>query len=146
MFKIINGGKMPTRGTKYSAGLDLYANDEYLIKPQQTLLVSTGVALDQAEIDKREGNNPFFRQTIYAQLHIRSSLALKGLILTNGVGVIDIDYPDEIKLIISNISNEEIKVSRGNKIGQLIFIEHSGYLCDITSEVDRDGGFGSTGE
>jgi len=128
MFKSVNCGKLPTKGSKYSACVDLYANEDVVIGAGDTKVIGIGVAIDfnnsnvyknsdymwtlkkynngSADKDvleavkKQAVNN--FKKEHYLQLMLRSSLGKKGLILPNGVGVIDLDYEDEIKMIIHN--------------------------------------------
>jgi dUTP pyrophosphatase len=90
---------------------------------------------------------------------LRSSLGKKGLILPNGVGIIDLDYKDEIKMIIHNpiqgnviiFPDTEIKyhemysIKKGDKIAQITLLEHKAQMFGIETENERSGGFGSTG-
>jgi dUTP pyrophosphatase len=145
MFISINNGTLPKRKTKYSAGYDVCSNENVIIKAGETRLVSLGIALDQTWIQKNTDET--FRKQNYLGLYIRSSLALKGLMLGNSVGIIDIDYPDEIKMIIHNSSKTEKKILQNDRIGQLIFHQHNGInILDTlySDEIERNGGFGST--
>jgi dUTPase len=168
MFKVLTEGCDPTRGSKYSACVDLYAAEDVTIGAGETKLVGLGVALDvsipmgdcteqkaKKELDK-------FKSRHYLQLMLRSSLGKKGLIIPNGVGVIDLDYKDEIKMIIHNPVRRPFLdlfttmfgwgflrkkyIKKGDKIAQITLLEHKGYLFGIDTEEERDGGFGSTGE
>lgn len=84
------------------------------------------------------------------KLYNRSSNTKKGLILANGVGVIDSDYysnennDGEIIFAFYNISNETIIIHKGDKIGQGIF-EKFLLTDDDEASAERVGGFGSTG-
>jgi len=165
MFKTVNGGKLPTKGSKYSAGVDVYANEDCTISAGETVIVGLGIA-----IDVNLNNNLFmyeniesFKRRHYISLKPRSSLRAKGLMSHSAV--IDLDYKDEIKMIIHNpITDEnfndvvgefgsardtfvesEYKIKKGDRIGQLLLIEHKGYLFGIESDEERNGGFGSTG-
>ena len=127
MFKVLENGKMPTRGSKYSACVDLYASEDVVICAGETKLIGLGVCIDENGLKKASDRTleNLFGQTIdcivgtidgdedlvhfdsfmdshYLQLMLRSSLGKKGLILPNGVGVIDMDYKDEIRMIIHN--------------------------------------------
>jgi len=117
MFKVINGGQTPTRATKYSAAVDLYANENVVIGAGETAIIGLGVCID-LDMDWYMGNkhpkinqNPTygsgavrrfeeFKLSHYLELHPRSSLRAKGLIA--GVGIIDLDFTQEIKIIIHN--------------------------------------------
>jgi dUTPase len=172
MFKVINGGKLPTRGSKYSACVDLYANEDIVIGAGETVKVGLGVAIDMDRycqqmhnanykdivLGKQNQPNIFysvhsFMKSHYLQLNPRSSLRAKGLI--SHTGIIDLDYKDEIKIIIHNplelthfqndVSSKMYKINKGERIAQVTLIEHKGYLFGIDTEDERDGGIGSTG-
>ena len=99
-----------------------------------------------------------FLKSHYLEVALRSSLAVKGLIIANGIGIIDLDYPDEIGLIVHNpiystgimkigVNKDfEFKISKGDKVAQCTLKEHKGYLMGYESDVVREGGFGSTGQ
>lgn len=172
MFKQENGGIMPSRETKYSVGFDVYANETVAIGAGETKLVALGISLDIEEIKKAVEvhglNFEWFMTQHYFDLCLRSSLALKnGLIIPNGAGKIDLDYKDEIKMIIHNpvtvkqiVENGcnytvieeyddcEYEIKKCDKIGQLILCRHEGWLIDekYTKDNLRVGGFGSTGK
>ena len=169
MFRVLDGATAPTRATKYSAMVDLYARESVVIGAGETKIVPLGVKIDRGwfpnmypiDIENMERCMYDFYSTHYLELHPRSSLRAKGLII--GVGVIDLDYPDEIGLIVHNplrtgqihtgygetklgidiYKNFEIK--KGDKIAQCTLKEHKGYLLGIESDVERVSGFGSTG-
>lgn len=125
---------LPTRATKSSAGYDFYLLDDVWLSadPEAVAMIPTGIAAQMEE------------GTVLL-LFIRSSLGAKGLTLANGVGVIDPDYyPNEIKLMIRNLSGEEIVLDKGSRVMQGIFMEFK-----VGSDIPlayRDGGIGSTGE
>ena len=131
---------IPTYGTAYSAGADLYAlcDARLEIPPHTTVLVGTGLA---AEIP--EG---------YCGLVLaRSGLASKrDLAPANKVGVIDADYRGEIKVALHNHGNAVQSVDPGERIAQLAivpFLKAEYELADELSDTDRgSGGFGSTGK
>ena len=144
----------PTRATKYSAMVDLYARESVVIGAGETKIVPLGVKIDKGSIkDSLEDWEHIggFMESHFIELHPRSSLRAKGLIV--GVGVIDLDYPDEIGLIVHNPiandikhnSNGDYTINKGDKIAQCTLKEHKGYLLGIESDAERSGGFGSTG-
>ncbi len=159
MFKVLTKGCEPTRGSKYSACVDLYASEDVVIGAGETKLVGLGIRIDEEFLRKTVfGRNiglktrlleyeiDFFKKSHYLQLMLRSSLGKKGLVLPNGVGIIDLDYQDEIKMIISNFSyGGNFEVKKGDKIAQITLLEHKSYLFEIESDEERKGGFGSTG-
>lgn len=159
MFKVLDEACLPTKGTKYSAAIDLRSRKSISIGDGDTALIPLGVKLDVEKLLEATKNDygtsltdeafemkkEFFLQTNYFQLMLRSGLGKKGLILPNGVGIIDIDYEDEIMMIIHNATGKKYQISKGDRIGQIMLIEHkSGHLGVISNDV-RTGGFGSTG-
>lgn len=130
---------VPTYGTPYAAGADLYAMADAPIEiaPGQTVLVHTGIALEIPE---------GYAGLIYA----RSGLASKrGLAPANKVGVIDADYRGEIMVALYNHSPIPQTVESGERIAQLViapFLQAAFEECDDLSNTQRgEGGFGSTG-
>ncbi len=130
---------IPTYGTEYSAGADLYAilDGDLTIKPNQTEFIKTGLAMEI----------PYgYVGLIYA----RSGLACKkGLAPANKVGVIDTDYRGEIMVALHNHSDNEITITDKERIAQLVIAP---YLKADFNQVDSledtvrgAGGFGSTG-
>jgi dUTPase len=181
MFKVLKEGCEPTRGSKYSACVDLYAAENVVIGAGETKLVGLGVAIDPnffvyaisgVHVDAggrviNVGNSKSFvdfMNSHYLQLMLRSSIGKKGLILPNGVGIIDLDYKDEIKMIIHNPAKliglgngfhrpyligaegtNTYDIKKGDKIAQITLIEHKSALFGIDTDEERNGGFGSTG-
>lgn len=128
----------PTHKTKFSAGADLTASETVTINPGQVALVGAGFSL--TELPEHVLSTPF----LYFNLHVRSSTAYKrGLILTNGVGVIDADYKDEVKVMLTNLSNISQTVIAGERIAQLVPQTYQPFIFEV-DENDRVGGFGST--
>ncbi len=130
---------LPTYGSPFSAGADLYAllAAPLTIEPGETRFVSTGLSLEIPE-----GYGGF--------LYARSSLATKrGLAPANKVGVIDSDYRGEVMVALLNQSEEAQVIEPGERIAQLViapFLKGEFLEVDALSETDRGtGGFGSTG-
>jgi len=148
MFLSINDGKLPLSQTNLSAGYDVYSNEEVIIESEETKLIKLGISLDN-ELIKYELSlfNSIFKN-LYLGLYLRSSLGRKGLILPNGVGIIDIDYDKEICMIIYNPNKNDFKINRYERLGQLIFQRHYGFDILNNSFRKKDiriGGLGSTG-
>lgn len=123
------------RQTNNSAGADLSASEDVVIKAGDIVLVPTGYYLPDADLPKYS----FFL------LAARSSLAYKkGLLLANGVGIIDSDYKDEVKVMLYNSTKETVTISKGERIAQLIPTQYLPIFPSLENE--RNGGFGSTGE
>ena len=128
---------IPTRGSEYAAGYDLYAHEGATIKPHETAKIGTGVAIQPPK-------------DTFGAVFARSGLATKqGLRPANCVGVCDYDYTGEYIVALHNDSNEERTIEVGERIGQVVFIPYinvSFVEVDELEETERgDGGFGSTG-
>jgi len=167
MFKVMDEVCKPQRGTKYSAYIDLFAREDVIIGAGETKIIPLGVKIDIQKIDEHVlstipyGYNASlvektseFMKSHYIEVALRSSLAVKGLIISNGVGVIDLDYENEIGLIVHypysetiyKVNDKKFKIKKGDKVAQCTLKEHKGYLMGYESNIIRDGGFGSTGE
>ena len=130
---------LPTYGSEYAAGADLYAlcDEEIVIAPAETKLIRTGLSMEIPE---------GYAGLIYA----RSGLASKrGLAPANKVGVVDADYRGEVMVALHNHSGVEQKISAGERIAQLVvapFLKAEFEEADELSDTVRGaGGFGSTG-
>ena len=130
---------VPTKGSEYSAGYDLYAaiESDIEIAPHKTVMIGTGLAFEIP---------PYTFMGIFA----RSGLATKkGLRPANCVGVVDSDYRGEVKVALHNDSDEVMTVESGERIAQAIilpFYQIGLEEVDELSDTDRgEGGFGSTG-
>lgn len=137
--KLTDSAIIPTFGSVESAGGDLYnAGDNVEIKPSQTVLIGTGLAVEIPE---------GYVGLVYA----RSGLATKsGLAPANKVGVIDSDYRGEIKVALFNHSTETRTVAKGDRIAQMVIapylkVEYD-EVEDLTDTTRGAGGFGSTGK
>ena len=136
--KLDENAILPTYGTSFSAGADLYALTGEIIAPGETKLIHTGLAMEIPE-----GYGGF--------LYARSGLATKrGLAPANTVGVIDADYRGEIMIAMYNQSDRAQSVDAGERVAQLVIapflhasFEESSELCDTAR---GEGGFGSTGK
>ena len=137
--KLNENATIPTYGSLYAAGADLYGciEEDTVIKSGETKLIKTGLA-----IELPIGYAAF----IYA----RSGLASKrGLAPANKVGVIDCDYRGEIMVALHNHSDVQQTVAKGERVAQMVIAP---YITAEFTEVDElsdtargDGGFGSTG-
>ncbi len=133
-----NNGKLPVRSTKGSAGYDFFVSEPTTCPAHAITLIPTGV---KAQID----------DGYYLQLAVRSSTPKKkGLILANGIGIVDADYynnPDnegEIFFQIINLSPIPVYLKKGDRIGQGIIMRYD-RTDDDSVETIRTGGMGSTG-
>ena len=131
---------IPTCGTEYAAGADLYAciDEKTSFEPGETKLIKTGVAMEV----------PIgYAGLIYA----RSGLASKrGLAPANKVGVVDSDYRGEIMVALHNHSNEVKEIEPGERIAQFVIAPYLKAVFEEVDELDEtvrgEGGFGSTGK
>lgn len=135
------GINIPIRKTKYSAGYDIEAAEDVVIpsfkKGMNPTLVKTGL-------------KAYMQEDEYLKLCNRSSNPKKkGLVLANGIGVVDSDYyenPDNdghIMFSFFNIKDEDTVIKKGDAIGQAIF-EKFLVADGDEAEGERLGGFGST--
>ncbi len=138
--KLKENALLPTRGSEYAAGYDLYAclEEDVLIAPGQTVKIGTGLAVAVPE-------------GFFGAVFARSGLASKeGLRPANCVGVCDSDYRGEYIIALHNDSGMERTVRHGDRIAQLVilpFLPAEFEECDSLPETARGaGGFGSTGK
>ena len=138
--KLKENALLPTRGSEYAAGYDLYAclEEDVLVAPGQTVKIGTGLAVAVPE-------------GFFGAVFARSGLASKeGLRPANCVGVCDSDYRGEYIIALHNDSGMERTVRHGDRIAQLVilpFLPAEFEECDSLPETARGaGGFGSTGK
>lgn len=138
--KLLNeNAKVPTRGSEYAAGYDLYAATDYDIEiaPHSTVKIGTGISVE-------------LPNGTFGAIFARSGLATKkGLRPANCVGVCDSDYRGEYIVPMHNDTNEVMTIASGERIAQLIVMPFVGIEFNIVDELTEtkrgDGGFGSTG-
>ena len=137
--KLNEKATLPTYGSEFAAGADLYAciDKEVTVNPHETVLIPTGLAMELPV---------GYAGLIYA----RSGLATKkGLAPANKVGVVDCDYRGEVKVALHNHSAVAQTVAPGERVAQLViapyltadFVEAE----ELSDTVRGAGGFGSTG-
>lgn len=137
--KLKEDAVLPTYGSEYAAGADLYAciDEKITLNPSETKLIPTGLSMEIPE---------GYAGLIYA----RSGLASKkGLAPANKVGVVDSDYRGEIMVALHNHSKEKQEIDAKERIAQLVitpFLKVQYEETDSLEETKRGkGGFGSTG-
>ena len=130
---------IPTYGTEFSAGADLYAllDSAIEILHHETTFVRTGISVE-------------IPVGYCGLIFARSSMGAKrGLAPANKVGVIDADYRGELVVWLLNTSDQPLTVSRGDRVAQLVFqpvCRLEPKTVDSLSETERgSGGFGHTG-
>lgn len=130
---------IPSYGSQYAAGADLYACTEgdVVVLPHTTAVIPTGIALELPV---------GYAGLIYA----RSGLATKkGLAPANKVGVVDCDYRGEVKVALHNHGEVPQTVAAGERIAQLVITPYltAEFVAseELSDTVRGEGGFGSTG-
>ena len=138
--KLNDNATIPICGTKYSAGMDMYAciEEPVIIEPHKTVMVDTGLAMEIPE-------------GYFGAIYPRSGLSTKrGIVLANKVAVIDSDYRGEIKLPLHNHGTDMQVIEPHERVAQLIiqpYLPISWNVVDELNDTERgDKGFGSTGQ
>lgn len=184
MLKVIDERCKPTRGTQYSACVDLRSRVDVRLEAGNTVIIPLGVKIDlvmyehsicprcaEKAIVFPRNDEPYCEECgdvldtfalmdkYYIDVKPRSSIRAKGLIA--GSGVIDLDYKDEIGLILykplsivsvikSIVSfgmwKTYVDVKAGERIAQAMVKRHYTDFFGITTENTRNGGVGSTGK
>lgn len=138
--KLNDFAKLPTRGSEYAAGYDLYAATKQIIwiAPHSTIKISTGLSFE-------------LPQGTFAAIFARSGIATKrGLRPANCVGVIDSDYRGPVIVALHNDTDEMQNIEPGERIAQMILLPYIemkfNEVNELSSTERGEDGFGSTGE
>jgi dUTP pyrophosphatase len=128
---------LPQYQTPGSAGFDLASSSDLVVGPGEIALVPTGLVMAVPA-----GH--------FLGVFARSSTPLKrGLIVANGVGVVDADYcgpADEIKIQVMNVTAQPVSIARGDRLAQGVVIPYvRAEWHEATPDRPSRGGFGSTG-
>ena len=128
---------LPARATPQAACYDIRSATDAVLNPGEIRLISTGLIMELPE-------------GMECQVRPRSGLALKyGITLPNSPGTIDPDYRGEVKIIVQNLGSEQVTLTRGERVAQLVFsLFQSPEVSEVKelSSTDRgEDGFGSTG-
>lgn len=139
--RIGNEFPLPRYETASAAGLDLRAclTAPLTLKPNQTELISTGIAIYIAD------------ESLAAVILPRSGLGHKnGIVLGNLVGLIDADYQGPLMVSCWNRGQETYTIQPGDRIAQLVFVPivrtHFEVVTDFVASSRGSGGFGSSGK
>lgn len=130
--------KLPKRSTAKSAGYDFFVIEDVVCKAHEITLIKTGMKAYMEDDD------------VLLLFNRSSNPKKKGLIVPNGVGVIDADYVDnpdnegEIGGLFYNMLDEDVVLKAGDKMMQGVFVKYN-ITDDDNAEGERSGGFGSTG-
>ena len=137
--KLDSRATIPTYGTKYSAGADIYAvvDTPIVIRPGETKMIQTGLSLE-------------IPNGYVGLVYTRSGLASKnGIAPANKVGVIDSDYRGELMVALYNQNNSNYIIENGLRIAQLVITPYIQVEFEEVEELNStergQGGFGSTG-
>ncbi len=134
----LSEGKDPVYANEYAAGLDLplYSKEALTVRPGDHLTAHTGISVALPPMT-------------FGLVAIRSGLGSKGLVLSNGVGIIDADYRGEIRMPLFHHGTEEITLEPGERIAQMIvlpMIRPDLVKVEHLDETERGtDGFGSSG-
>ena len=135
--RIHSDAVIPAYHSGDAAAFDLAAVADVTVLPGKVALVPTGLVI---RVPLR----------MFLGIFARSSTPLKrGLMVANGVGIIDLDYcgpEDEVKIAVMNFTNEPVVVSKGDRIAQGIFLSAPRVQWAEAAPAERSrGGFGSSG-
>ena len=138
--KLRDNAVIPTRGSEYAAGYDLYAaiDETVVIGPHETAKIGTGLAFALPD-------------GVFAAIFARSGLATKqGLRPANCVGVCDSDYRGEYIVALHNDSEEIRIIEPQERIAQMVLMPYIPMMFKEVESLDEtergEGGFGSTGK
>jgi dUTP pyrophosphatase len=129
---------LPRYETSGAAAFDLAAAEDATVSPGEVALVPTGLAIEVPE-------------GFFLGIFARSSTPLKrGLMVANGVGVIDPDYSgpdDEVKIAVLNFTGTPVRIARGDRLAQGIFVAAPRVEWEEVADLAARsrGGFGATG-
>lgn len=133
--RLSDNATIPTRGSKFAAGYDLYASADMVILKGGRTVVPTDITIAVPP-------------STYGRVAPRSGLAVKHGIDT-GAGVIDEDYRGPVGVVLFNHGDQDFEVKKGDRIAQLVIEKITTpeiREVQTMTETERGaGGFGSTG-
>ena len=126
---------LPTKHNSNDAAFDLYAVKDMQISADTTNIAHTGISIE-------------IPMGYFGKIESRSSLAKRGIFCT--AGVIDSGYRGEIMVVINNKSHENYEIKKGDRIAQMTVHKVENFeiveVEVLDKELDRGGGFGSSGK
>lgn len=128
--------KAPTYATIGSAGFDLAADEDILIMPQESAIVSTGIAFEVPQ---------GFEMQIRPRSGISSKTKLRVIL-----GTVDADFRGEIKIMLDNTGTLPYHIQRGDRIAQAVISPIRQVIFETVKEFEAktsrgENGFGSSG-
>lgn len=133
--KLREDATIPTKAHESDSGWDLYILDDIEIKPKETVIIPTGIAIKLP---------PFYE----AQVRPRSGVTSKTKLRVQ-LGTIDNDYTGDIGIIVDNIGDEPIALNSGYKLAQLVVQQLPNTAIEVVDDLEHgirgDKGFGSSG-
>jgi dUTP pyrophosphatase len=136
--RLTPGVSLPQYATDGSAAFDLAASEDTTLAAGEVRLVPTGLVIEVPG-------------GMFLGVFARSSTPLKrGLMVANGVGVVDSDYcgpADEIKIPVINVTRDPVTIAAGDRIAQGVLLPAPRVQWEEVTELEAQsrGGFGSTG-
>ena len=133
-----NNFNLPKRSTKYSAGYDFEASQNYVIKPNEIVKIPTGIKVTM-------------NQDEMLMIVVRSSMGFKyNVRMCNQVGIIESDYYNNesneghMWVALQNHGTNDYIINKGDKFAQGIFVKFLTVDNEEEIKTERKGGFGST--
>jgi len=129
---------LPRYETAGAVGFDLFCRRGATVKPKEVKLIPANIIVKTPK-------------GYMLLLALRSSTPLKrGLMLGNGVAIVDQDYSgpeDELKIQVYNFTNQKVQIKKGERLAQGIFVKVGKASWQETAKIDSRsrGGFGTTG-
>ena len=129
---------LPEYQTSGAVAFDLYSREDLTISPKTIALIPTNLIIETPD---------GYMLTVVTR---SSTPKKKGLLVPHGIGIIDQDYhgeKDEIMLQVYNFTDQEVAITRGERVGQAAFVRVDRGEWQEVDEMKQDsrGGFGSTG-
>jgi len=132
--KLSKDAKIPSYANKTDAGMDIYSNEDLIIKPGYRTLVKTGISIE-------------FPRNYTALVWDKSGIAKKGIKVM--AGVFDSEYRGEYKIVLLNVGSKDYVIKKGEKIAQILIQPVVHVKIEEVETLGKtkrgSGGFGSTG-
>ncbi len=138
-------GGAPAYATEQSAGMDLracFVEESFCLEPGARALIPSGIAVQPVAYGGAQ---------VAGFVYSRSGLgAKKGIVVAQGVGVIDADYRGEIMIMLLNTTTAPYIIKRGERVAQIVFQPIAKASVHVRDKLELSqrghGGFGHTGK